>query len=317
MVSIKKIESKDIFRRSLIIGTSLLMVLLISSIATTIIEFALLSKGYSVKETMDVFYDTWSGYLINTVLSAICYTFPFLLIKTIDKRPVYDICSLNTPKNNLAPHCVGLVLGTAMVANIVTTVLNNIASALFDFNAVQQSIGDNTYSSSEELIYTLISAALLPALVEEFAFRGVVLGAFRKFGDMSAIFFSAIIFAVFHGNFIQMPFAFILGIVLGLTLVITGSIWPGIIAHFLNNAYAIVANATSQENYYLITMLFILIIVLGIISLAALCNKKAFSLVKKQPSTLSSSSKLLKMFISPTVLVFVILMLIVSFFSKA
>lgn len=317
MNNINKIEKKDLFKQSLFIGIALLIILMLSNVFTLVIQALLMSFGYSLNESLNVFFDTWSGYLINTVLAAVVYTFPFLIMKVVNKKPFYEICSFNTPANKFAPFCIGLVMGTAMVANIITTFLNSFLSNFLGFEAVQQSIGDNVYSDSNELIYTIVAAAVLPALVEEFAFRGVILGSLRKFGDMPAIVFSATIFALFHGNFVQIPFAFLVGIALGLTVVITNSIWPAIIAHFLNNSYAVIVNAVQEKDVLLVSALFILIILLGIVSLIYLCKRKAFRNIKKQPSTMSSTSKFFRMFLSPTVLAFVVLMIFTAYKSRA
>lgn len=317
MNNISKLEKKDLFRTSLFIGISLIVILSLSNVITGFVQAILLLFGYSSSEINSFFFDTWSGYLYNTVVSTIVYTLPFLFVKIVNKKPVYETCSFNSPSNNLSIFCIGFVIGLAMIANIVTTVLNNFFATYFDYQAIQQSIGDNSYSDTFEFIFTLVNVAVFPALVEEFAFRGVILGTMRKYGDMPAILFSAAIFALFHGNFIQIPFAFIVGIGLGLTVVISNSIWPAIVAHFMNNAFAVVINYFSVNSAYISLLLFALIIAIGIVSLVFLINKKAFSNIKKCSSSLRPFSRLLRMFYSPTTLGYVAIMLTVAYFNKA
>jgi len=90
------------------------------------------------------------------------------------------------------------------------------------------------------LVLNLVSTAVLPALVEEMVFRGYILGALRPQGDGLAIVFSAVFFGLLHGNLLQIPFAFILGLIFGYLTVQTGSIWPAVLLHFLNNAFSVV-----------------------------------------------------------------------------
>ncbi len=317
MNNIRKLEKKDLFKTSLFIGISLIVILTLSNVITGVVQAVLLLFGYSSSEINNFFFDTWTGYLYNTVVSAIVYTLPFLFVKIINKKPVYETCSFNSPNNNLSVYCIGFVIGLAMVANIVTTVLNNFFATYFDYQAVQQSIGDNSYSGVFEFVFTLVNIAVFPALIEEFAFRGIILGTLRKYGDMPAILFSATIFALFHGNFVQIPFAFIVGIGLGLTVVITNSIWPAIVAHFLNNALAVVINYFSINSAIISLLIFALVIAIGIISLVFLINKKAFRNIKKCSSSLSPFSRFLRMFYSPTTLIYVAIMLIVAYFNKA
>jgi sodium transport system permease protein len=90
---------------------------------------------------------------------------------------------------------------------------------------------------------TVLTFALLPAVCEEFAFRGFILsGLERQHRERSAILLSALMFGFLHvllSLFQQLFNATLLGVVLGLLAVRSRSILPGIIFHFLNNAAAV------------------------------------------------------------------------------
>ena len=86
--------------------------------------------------------------------------------------------------------------------------------------------------------------ALVPAICEEFAFRGFILsGLEHQHRTRSAILLSALMFGFLHvlalSLFQQLFNATLLGIVLGLLAVRSRSILPGLIFHFLNNAIAV------------------------------------------------------------------------------
>lgn len=87
-----------------------------------------------------------------------------------------------------------------------------------------------------QLLTELVYVALVPALVEEIAFRGIVLGMLRKHSDGLAVVLSALLFGLFHGNVIQLPFATCFGLAAGYITLRTGSLWPVIVLHFINNA---------------------------------------------------------------------------------
>lgn len=73
-------------------------------------------------------------------------------------------------------------------------------------------------------------------LIEEVLFRGVILiGLLAHYTRNRAIFWSAILFALFHMNPWQLPVGFILGIVLARWVVQTGSLLPAIAGHALHN----------------------------------------------------------------------------------
>lgn len=86
----------------------------------------------------------------------------------------------------------------------------------------------------------VVSIAVVPPLVEEFAIRGVVMQPLRKYGDKFAIIASALVFAVLHGNLIQAPFALIAGIGIGYAVCITNSVWTGVLIHAANNLYSVI-----------------------------------------------------------------------------
>ena len=69
---------------------------------------------------------------------------------------------------------------------------------------------------------------------EEMLFRGLILRNLLPYGRKMAILGSAFLFGVFHGNLVQTPFAFLVGLVLGYTAVKYGLVWS-VILHAINN----------------------------------------------------------------------------------
>ena len=65
----------------------------------------------------------------------------------------------------------------------------------------------------DNLILSIIVIALLPAIFEELLFRGVIFNSFnKKWGPFIAAIVSALIFGIYHMNWIQGINAFILGL---------------------------------------------------------------------------------------------------------
>ena len=86
-----------------------------------------------------------------------------------------------------------------------------------------------------------LTVGLLAPLAEEIVFRGAIL---RKLLDVlspwKAIALSAFFFALIHMNPVQMPYAFVAGLLLGWMYWRTGSILPGMAFHWANNSTAYV-----------------------------------------------------------------------------
>ena len=84
----------------------------------------------------------------------------------------------------------------------------------------------------------LISLTVLPSILEELLFRGVIMQSLRRFGDGFALIVSSILFGIIHLNLAQAIPAFLSGLLIGYFVLRTGSIWTGIIIHFVNNSIA-------------------------------------------------------------------------------
>lgn len=76
-------------------------------------------------------------------------------------------------------------------------------------------------------------------LAEEILFRGVILHALKPYGNSFAVIVSALFFGLIHGNLVQMPGAFLIGIALGIVTLHTRSLWPAIIIHAINNTTSV------------------------------------------------------------------------------
>ena len=73
-------------------------------------------------------------------------------------------------------------------------------------------------------------------LTEEPLLRGLILGGFTlRYGARNAILYSALLFGFTHLNPWQLPAAVLIGLVAGWLTLRTGSLWPAVLAHALNN----------------------------------------------------------------------------------
>jgi sodium transport system permease protein len=82
----------------------------------------------------------------------------------------------------------------------------------------------------------LIVLAVLPALCEELAFRGFILsGLKRRFPTWTAVLLSSFLFALFQMNVFQFAPHFLLGVVLALIALRTGSVAPAMVFHLVYN----------------------------------------------------------------------------------
>lgn len=99
------------------------------------------------------------------------------------------------------------------------------------------------------LLINLLMLAIIPAVGEEFIFRGCLQKIFgRWIGNYHiAIWITAIIFSAIHFQFYGFMPRMLLGALFGYLLVWSGSLWLPILAHFINNGVAVVTAYVFQQ----------------------------------------------------------------------
>ena len=194
--------------------------------------------------------------LINFGLSAVFLNFvPMVSAVFILKHPfksagkkVYEKPKYLGRALAMFPACYGL----AMAVNILTMLVGSLfqGTAVGDsFNAMQDAFVAPDMASAWILF---IQVAIFAPICEELWFRGLIMESLRPYGNGFAIFISAILFGITHGNFAQFFYATALGIVLGYLAVSTNSIVTTTIIHAMVNSIAgimtlLTANPEVQE----------------------------------------------------------------------
>lgn len=90
-------------------------------------------------------------------------------------------------------------------------------------------------SEPREFVVGFFAIALSPGICEEVMFRGLMINSYGSFGKKKAIIYSAILFGVFHFNAQNLMGPIYLGMLLGVILYKTNSLYSAIIAHTTNN----------------------------------------------------------------------------------
>ena len=198
--------------------------------------------------------------------------------------------------------CVFLGAAVCMLANIPANIVVSVEKVFgFSGNMPEMPLTDDPWV----LALYGITIAVIPPIVEELLFRGMVLHSLRKYGDGFAIIASALLFGLYHGNFVQMVFAFIAGLIMALVVVRTGSLWTSVLIHFINNSVSLAIEMTqryagdaaaNQLNYIVMGVL----LGLGLISLIYILTKEKHFFRGDAPDPLLRfSSKMLALFANP------------------
>jgi membrane protease YdiL (CAAX protease family) len=95
--------------------------------------------------------------------------------------------------------------------------------------------------SAPEFAFVLLCLAFVPALCEEVLFRGFVQAGVMAQSTSAplGLFVSAFLFAIFHLDPWRFVGVFVLGLFFGWLTRASGSLWPAVLAHALNNGLSI------------------------------------------------------------------------------
>lgn len=185
----------------------------------------------------DVAYSSNPAY--QYAVGALAFSFiamfvPFFLYSLRKGRASYlNVIPFHTPQPRKK---LTLIILAGWAVCIGGNYIATLASLLFDTAGVELFTPENTVSATSlDVVMNFVCAAFMAPLVEEFVFRGVIMQPLRRYGDAFAVFATAAVFALAHGNPVNIVFAFVAGVSIGFAVVYTRSLWVGIIIHALNN----------------------------------------------------------------------------------
>lgn len=126
--------------------------------------------------------------------------------------------------------CLSLFIGSQMVNSIWVTLLEVVMN-LFGMSLLPMM---EMVSGSADTFSMFLYSAIFAPIAEELLFRGYILRSLRPYGKRFAIFGSAVLFGLFHGNLLQTPYAFLVGLLLGYVTVEYSLTWA-VVLHMFNN----------------------------------------------------------------------------------
>lgn len=135
-----------------------------------------------------------------------------------------------------------VIILTFLTMPLITFI--NALSMLFSQNTVLTLTQE---MSTNSFFLNLLLIAIIPAISEEFVFRGILFHTYRKSSVLYGVVISGVVFGLMHLNFNQFSYAFLLGIIFALIIEATGSIYATMIAHFVINGNSVVMMELSDK----------------------------------------------------------------------
>ena len=214
------------------------------------------TRGYSVPWSV---VDTWTGIVLLALINVgllfiamggsgtelvqsaalifiqLAFLLPLVLIFVWKRIPLRHLGFGKFDWNTLALGC-GL-----LIASYVFIIFHNLILMALGVDTQGEAIF-RFFDSLDSPIWFFFVGVVMAPIVEEMFFRGFVFQGFRqRYGWISAMVLSSAVFAAAHLDPVALLPTFVLGCVLAYMFQRSNSIWPGVILHFLVNAFGLCA----------------------------------------------------------------------------
>ena len=108
---------------------------------------------------------------------------------------------------------------------ILTSLINNLLPFIYNVKMEE----------ADAVLKLFIIGGIAIPIAEEIVYRGILLEALRKYGDLFAVFVSALIFGMLHLS--KLPHTFLAGIFMGILYVRSNNLIYPILMHIFNNLF--------------------------------------------------------------------------------
>lgn len=203
------------------------------------LEFSPLENEYTINALFTVFSQI-----------VVCFLLPLLIYILYQKNSAKQVfLDSNFKKPNALVMLLCIPLGVGFY--FMTIYLVNYWLSLLINTGYTYTPSYSLYPKSFNPLLFLLSiflTAVLPAFCEEFLMRGMFLTALKKsFGTFGTILLAGVAFGLFHQNIIQLFYTAVFGGFMAFLVLRTGSIYPAMVVHFVNNAISVYLG---YDDYY-------------------------------------------------------------------
>lgn len=166
--------------------------------------------------------------LVFISMHIIAFAVFYLMMKPAAPQPIRE-----KKKMSVKDFIVILIIcmGATYLFNMVSLAINYVIGLFKQspvVNPLDSVIGGN-------LVLQILILAVSAPIVEEIIFRKLLLNRLRPYGDKTAIWVSALAFALFHGNLSQALYAMVLGMIFAYVVIRTNDIRYSIALHMIIN----------------------------------------------------------------------------------
>lgn len=184
-------------------------------------------------------------------------TFSLIIVTLIYGKVFHFRLSDNFSVEKLTAEKLLLTVLVSLGAANMAYVINIIMSNILYMNGYQLSSNTAVSDRPAGIAADVIATVILAPVFEEIFYRGIIMRSLCRVSKRFAIFASALVFGMIHGNPMQLVLGFIAGIVFGYADIKTDSILPSMLAHVVINSHLYIYDLFTGENSELIYICFV------------------------------------------------------------
>ncbi len=176
-------------------------------------------------------------YLSAVILQLIIFALPSLFFCTLRGNDYLSRLRFRAPRLASAPLLICAFILMSAGSALITYALCRIAPDAMQ-NSSAYSYG--SFAMTPELfdrLYLVFAFALLPAITEEFLFRGIILTEYEGGGTITSALLSSLTFAMVHFSIIKLPLYFFNAVVLAAITYAARSVPAAMIVHAAYNVF--------------------------------------------------------------------------------
>lgn len=184
---------------------------------------------YVQSESLSFGFDGWKRYAVYAAVCVCVYVLP---------SAIYCIVRKIKPKNVYLRLFSPSVLALSFVSLLLLMSITSLEKYYIAYNFAYRINQAVPFGGS--VAQTLLVNAVFPAVFETLFINGVLQSEYSRFGGgITGIVASSLVFAFLHFDLREFVIYFSAGLVLGVLVHVSGSVFPAMLVHFANNAAAI------------------------------------------------------------------------------
>jgi membrane protease YdiL (CAAX protease family) len=220
----------------LLLFTAALAAQIVIGLIYAVVSLFALPPGSAPEDQLALLLSAPSIGLQVLITSALLATLALLPARLLTGEAAAALRLVRPARLSTAALATAGVLPAGMVIDEAAYLLHRAWPKVFDTGTLDAF--SRVFSDSGPAAFALVAAAVSvgPALGEELFFRGLLLRAFgRGLRPWAAVLVSSVLFGVLHMDALQGAAAALVGGYLAYAVLATGSLWPAVLAHGVNN----------------------------------------------------------------------------------